>query len=219
MAKKDGKTFQKSDWPKEVIKPYKIRIDQKVDEWVMFPSMHDITPAYLETYIQTLGNILKAGNRVLIVSKPNKVSIEAICSRFPQYKEKILFRFTIGSMNAKVCKFWEPGAPSPQERLDALQYAFQNGYQTSVSAEPMLEGYKETITLYETLVPFITDTIWFGKMAEIDNRIDMSYSAYEKASDMIKGFQSDDNIWKLYEGLKDQPKIMWKDSIRAVVGL
>jgi DNA repair photolyase len=219
MAKKDGKVFLRSDWPNEQIKPWKVNIDHKVDEWVMFPSMHCISEKYLPYYILTLENILKAGNRVLIVTKARLQSIQAICDRFPQYKEQILFRITIGSMNANVCKFWEPGAPSPQERMEALQYAHQNGFQTSVSAEPMLESYEEAISLYETLSPLLTDTIWFGKMAEIDKRVDMTNPAYAKASAMIKEFQSNKNIRLLYNSLKDRPKVMWKDSVREVVGL
>lgn len=219
MARKDGKVFLRTDWPKEQIKPWKVNIDQQVDDWVMFPSMHDISEKYLPYYIRTLENILKAGNRVLITTKARLLSIQAICSRFPQYKEQILFRITIGSMNANVCKFWEPGAPSPQERMEALQYACQNGFQTSVSAEPMLESYKEAITLYETLVPYLTDTIWFGKMSEINKRVDMSNPAYARAAAMIEEFQSDQNIRQLYIALKGRPKIMWKDSVRDVVGL
>lgn len=106
----------------------------------MFPTAHDITPEHLDECIYFLGNILKPGNDVLVVSKPHLECIGALCNQFPNYKDNILFRFTIGSADSAALKFWEPGAPDFLERLESLKHAFDLGYKTSVSCEPMLDG-------------------------------------------------------------------------------
>lgn len=217
IAVKTGMITDKSKWTEEQVNPAKVKIEEAVDDMVMFPTMHDITDNSLPTYMATLRNILNAGNRVLIVSKPRMTCVQSICDSFAAYKDSILFRFTIGSLDERVCKFWEPGAPKPQERVAALKYAFDAGYQTSVSAEPMLEGYREAIALYEALTPTITESIWFGKMDDIDDRVDMADPVNEKAAQFIREFQSDANIRLLYDHLKDLPKVRWKQSLRRVV--
>lgn len=92
-------------------------------------------------------------------------------------------------------------------------------YQTSVSAEPMLEGYREAITLYDALEPIVTDTIWFGKMDDISDRVDVSDPMDKNAVQFIRDFQSDANIRLLYNSLKDRSKVRWKKSLRQVLGI
>ena len=75
----------------------------------------------------------------MVVSKPHLPCIETICSQMPAYKQQITFRFTVGLLDDDLRAFWEPGAPSFNERLASLRHAFEAGYQTSVSAEPLLE--------------------------------------------------------------------------------
>jgi DNA repair photolyase len=219
IALKNNMVADSSQWTIERVNQRKMDITEKVDDMVMFPTMHDITDNNLPTYMATLLNILKAGNRVLIVSKPRMTCIQSICDSFAEYKDSVLFRFTIGSLDERVCKFWEPGAPKPQERVAALKYAFDNGFQTSVSAEPMLEGYRQAIALYKALTPTITESIWFGKMDDIDDRVDMTDPVNEKAAQFIREFQSDADIKLLYDHLKDLPKVRWKKSLRQVLGI
>ena len=219
IALSNGMIPDKSRWPHELVNPQKADIHETVSDMVMFPTMHDITDTYLPSYMKTLHNIIDAGNRVLIVTKPRMPSILSLCDSFSDSKDKILFRFTIGSMNEAVSRFWEPNAPKPKERVSALRYAFASGYQTSVSAEPMLEGYRQAIALYEELEPHVTDTIWFGKMDNIDQRVDLTVPANKSASQFIKDFQSDDNLRRLYDALKDRSKVRWKKSLRQVIGI
>lgn len=87
---------------------------------VMFPSSHDITPFNLEAYIRVARLILAKGNRLLIVSKPRVECVDAMILAFAEFKEQILFRFTIGTIDPGVSKFWEPGAPLPLERILSL---------------------------------------------------------------------------------------------------
>ena len=91
-------------------------------------------------------------------------------------KEQLLFRFTIGSALDEVLSFWEPGAPVFAERLAALELAWANGYQTSVSCEPMLDGHIDAVI--HQVEPFVTDAIWLGKA----NRFPMHLSIYNGSS-------------------------------------
>ena len=63
---------------------------------IMFPTTHDITPETLEECVTFIHKLLAPGNKILIVSKPHLECIKRICNEFSQYKEDILFRFTIG---------------------------------------------------------------------------------------------------------------------------
>lgn len=218
MAIKDGKAFKSADWHKEIVRTWKADIHQTADGNIMFPSMHDVTPAYLQTYIKTLRNILNAGNQVVIVTKPRLECISTLCEQFQDHKEMMLFRMTITSLDENLARLWEPGAPLPEERLAALRLAFNSGYQTSVSVEPMIDSVDRTIELYQTVLPYLTEDIWFGKMNDIDRRVKDSSQETHNAIKIIREQQSDDNIHRLYGLLREANKVAWKDSIRKIVG-
>ena len=131
----------------------------------MSPSSHDITDSNIDLAIKVFKNILTPGNNLLIVSKPKLDKIQKICKELKYWKNQILFRFTIGTLNDEVRAFWEPGAPHVKERIKALEYAFNTGWKTSVSIEPYLDA--NVIELVKKLEPFITDTLWIGPMNKI----------------------------------------------------
>jgi DNA repair photolyase len=193
---------------------------KKVEGYIMFPSSHDITPENLTYSIQFLDKLLKAENKVLIVSKPHLNIIETICKTFSIYKSKILFRFSIGSLNSTTLKFWEPNAPNYEERKLSLIHAFNNGFNTSISCEPMLDNHIEE--LVDELSPYVTDSIWLGKMNFLLRRLKMNgindNSTLAKAHELIES-QSDSNIIKLYHRLSSNRKIKWKESIKKVVNI
>ena len=199
--------------PKQVSKAY-----AKKNGTIMFPTTHDITPNILDPYITVLEKMLKSGNRVLIVSKPHLECIKAIIYRFLDYRDQILFRFTIGAWRDGILKFWEPGAPTYQERWESLKYAFSTGFQTSASIEPMLDS-KFIGLLVEDLERFVTDSIWIGKMNQIRVRVKANGAETEEAIKQIEAGQTDARIKEIYESLKDRPLVKWKDSIKQVVGL
>jgi DNA repair photolyase len=183
-----------------------------------FPSSHDITPSILEPCLIVLGKMLSAGNQVLIVSKPRDACIRSICESFEDYAEQILFRFTIGSVDNAILSYWEPNAPTFEERRACLRYAFENGFRTSVSVEPMLEAYNIEALVNE-LMPFVNDSIWIGKMGYLGQlRRDADAQLAERLAE-IEHFQRDEMIWAIYKRYKDDPKIKWKNSIKEVVGL
>ncbi len=189
----------------------------KSNKVIMFPTTHDITPTNLEHCIKVLRNMLIPGNKVLIVSKPHLSCIQRLCSELEAYKDQILFRFTIGSIDEGICSFWEPGAPSPAERYHALEYAFKQGFQTSVSMEPMLHDCHDAIVTFWFLKRYVTDTIWIGKMNKLRTRVDMSSPDNEFMVKDLENKQCDKEILRLVERLKDEPKVRWKDSIKAVI--
>ena len=204
----------------------KVRIDslkkkiKKIYGKYMFPSSHDIHPSHLNESLYFLRKILEAGNDVLIVSKPHFECIEAICNEFREYKKNIIFRFTIGSTNSDILKFWEPGAPCFEERLNSLQLAFALGFETSVSCEPMLDN--KTDKLIETVLPYITNSIWIGKANFLIKRLNTNNANSKediyRAEELIS-WQNDKNIKLLYRKYKNNPQIKWKESIKKVVDI
>ena len=171
---------------------------------VMFPSSHDITPQHLPESIQFLKNILFPGNQILIVSKPHLECIKAICDEFVNYKDKILFRFTIGSSDNATLKFWEPGAPSFEERVASLKYAYEAGYATSISCEPMLDN--NIGDVIDIVRPYVTHSIWLGKMSKMKWRLEMNTEITDELKEkanQLYAWQSDDEIRALYETYKN----------------
>ncbi|MFA6482305.1 MAG: hypothetical protein WCW62_06995 [Bacteroidales bacterium] len=207
-----NKEIYRADWAMKRFNPSNGRI--------MFPSTHDITLANLNWAIQFLSKILEAGNEVLIVTKPQPDCIKAICDTFIPFRHKIMFRFTIGSLDDRVLSFWEPGASKFPDRLLSIQYAFFNGFKTSVSCEPMLDGHPEPLA--DVLLPYVNDAIWFGKPNFLIRRLSRNgYSdeiSYNAAIALQNTF-SDDFILRLYSRFEANPKIKWKESIKKVLSL
>lgn len=217
MAMQYKRIATPEEWQEESLREVSTRRVKKYDSTIMFPTTHDITPTYLPVYRVHLYNLLSAGNQVLIVSKPHLESVQSICSEFASFRDQMIFRFTIGGLNGEVMEHWEPGAPPIEERLQCLKYAFEQGYTTSVSAEPMLGGREEAEKLYYLLEPFITKEIWFGKMNNIGGfRSSEEPEVARHATELI-ALQSDDEILELVEKLNGLPKVQWKDSIKAII--
>jgi len=190
---------------------------KKYPEPIMFATSHDITGTYLEAYRCHLYNILKAGNTVILVSKPHRESIEAICSEFSSFRDSMIFRFTIGGLDDPALKVWEPGAPSLSERMWCLQYAFEQGFKTSVSAEPMLVNAEGAEQLYYAVEPFVTEDIWFGKMFKVGSYVKHGDpEVAQRAVELLESYK-DDNIMQFVRRMTGLLKVEWKDSIKAVI--
>lgn len=189
---------------------------RRVEGTVMFPSTHDILPEFLDPCLTVLLNVLEAGNRVLIVSKPHCDCIRAIVEEFGDYRDRILFRFTIGALDEELLAYWEPGAPTFAERYAALSLARAAGFRTSVSCEPLLDA-DWVLHLVAAIEDQVTDTIWIGKMNQPRARAAPGTSA--EALARIEAGQTDERIRAIYRGLKDHPKIRWKESYKRILGL
>lgn len=185
---------------------------------IMFPSTHDLTPLNMSQYLCVLRKLLDAGNKVLIVSKPHWSCITVICDFYTEFRDQIMFRFTIGSMNDEILSFWEPEAPNFAERLACLQYAFQRGFKTSVSCEPYLDPLPHVVYTY--CKGYLTDSFWIGKLKHFDRRVDLSGISTEEIEKFVKPLkaaQGDDIVKSMYRLLDGRPFVQWKDSIREVM--
>lgn len=211
------------NWKNEVVREnYLTKSISKYKGTVMFPSSHDITPEHLNESITMLKNILKSGNQVLIVSKPHLECIKRICESFMDYKDRILFRFTIGSTDSTILKYWEPNAPSFEERLECLRLAINSGYQTSISSEPLLD--RNVDDLINQLSPYVTDSIWIGKPNKLLYRTKINGWGDEetitRCHELLGWINDPEFIMGLYLRHKDNPLIRCKDSIyRDIVRL
>jgi len=207
------------DWGKKKVRSWDVKKKrQKVDGVVMFPTTHDICPSVLDECLEVIDSILSVGNDILIVSKPHLECIKAICDRFGGFKDKILFRFTIGSMSDEILSYWEPGAPCFDERQQSLEYAFLAGFKTSVSCEPMLDS-ANIGRLFDSLSPYVTDSIWIGKLNHIDSRVKVETEEDKRQVSIIEAGQTNERIREIYEELKNEPKVKWKESFKEVLGL
>ncbi|MEJ2277308.1 MAG: radical SAM protein [Candidatus Lokiarchaeota archaeon] len=154
---------------------------------IMFPTSHDIFPQepYYSAYLKVLKKLIKAGNSVLIVSKPREEVIRDLCEELKGYEDNVAFRFTIGSTNSELLKIFEPNAPPFKERINSLIMATESGFSTTVSAEPLLDP--DPSDLITKITPYLPDvdhekdqgTIWIGLLK-------IQYIPLEKRKNKIK---------------------------------
>lgn len=194
----DGKTFKKKNGT------------------IMLPSSHDITPGNIDIALSVIEKLLSSGNELLIVTKPHFKCIKLIVDKFADKKSQIQFRFTIGSANSAVLKSWEPGATDFPERLKSLRLAFENGFSTSISCEPLLDDQFDI--LYDKVKDYVTGSIWIGKMNFPSRRVrtNTKDKAFDVQVKILIESQSDNKIIKLWKQYNENPLIEWKESIKKV---
>lgn len=207
-------------WTNEVLNERKL--NERVPgghKLTMFPSTHNISPEFLEPCMEKIQQILDSGSDILAVLKPWLEVVKPICTRFEAEKDRIIFRFTIGSTDNAVLKFWEPGAPSFEERMACLKYAFEHGFETSVSCEPWRGG--DIDGLISELRPYTSNSIWIGKVNLGKTRLKINghwNPETEVKYNELMAEYADENIMAIYNRYKDDPLIRWKESIAKVVG-
>jgi len=187
---------------------------------IMFPTSHDITDCNADSSLAVLTKMLKAGNDVLVVSKPHLDMTKRMVAELEQFKGQVTFRYSIGSASSDVLRLWEPGAPSFEERLESIRFAHGAGFQASVSCEPMLDQHIDLVI--EAVRPYVTDSIWIGKANQLRAAISLNCPGNNEAilaANQLIAWQSDEAVLAIYEKFKDDPIIKWKDSIKKVVGI
>jgi DNA repair photolyase len=215
MALMAGRVKRASAWAKE---RRKHRFpDMPNGRLVMFPSTHDLSPHYLEPAIRALHGLLDRNNQVVLVTKAHLVCVKRLCLEFAGAKERILWRFTIGSLDCRLCRLWEPGAPLPNERLKCLKHAYQAGFRTSVSMEPLLAGREDALKTFRAVAAFASEDVWIGKMNHVERRVNKSEPSVRRACATITAQQSNGELLALVADLTGHPKVRWKDSIRALI--
>jgi DNA repair photolyase len=125
---------------------------------------------------------------------------------------------TIKACDDRILLYWEPNAPTYDERKVSLIYAFESGFQTSVSVEPMLDAPNIDILIIE-LLPYATDAIWIGKMNHLGRLEKNADLAMKRAIVKVRYDQTDSAIKSIYSRHRDNPMIKWKKEIKKVVGI
>lgn len=189
---------------------------------IMFPAHHDVTCLNVAHCMGALFQLIKAGHDVLVVSKPNPDLITWMCQSINpvlEVKNHIEFRFTIGSSTDKTLIFWEPHAPSLGDRLASLIIAQDAGYKTSVSIEPMLDTCPEKVVA--VVRPYVTEAIWIGLPNFLAQRLALNGEpeyVRNAGKDLMASF-TDDVVQRIYNNLKAEPLIQWKESMKKRLGL
>ena len=96
-----------------------------------------------------------------------------------------------------------------------MRHAYDNGFTTSVSIEPMVDADNVT-DLVSAVLPYVTETIWIGKMNYL-GRIKIDSDEIKAAVERVRETQTDERILTTYEALRNNPQIRWKDSVRKVL--
>jgi len=134
----------------------------KVKGTIMFPTMHDINN--INVAVAYLKTLITNKNKILIVSKAKVEYIKEIYKMVwdAGFVDDIEIRVTIGSADNTILSFWEPRAPTFEQRFEALQLAYRYGFKTSVSMEPMLDFHPNEVV--KLCLDFCTEGIWLGFM-------------------------------------------------------
>jgi hypothetical protein len=100
----------------------------------------------------------------------------------------------------------------------ALEHAYRKGFQTSVSIEPMLDT-TNVDELIADLSPYVTDSIWLGKMNHLGRIANTLDEEQLPALRQIEAGQTDEIIRAIYARHRDNPQVKWKKEIKRVVGI
>jgi len=187
---------------------------------VMTPTSHDVTPGNIDAAIIIFTKLLKAGNNILIVNKPTLFCVKRMVKELAEWKDQILFRFSIGSSDDEILKFWEPYAPNFAHRVKCLKHAFDAGYKVSVSGEPILDN--NTIDMVEKVRPYVNDAIWIGPPNNLVAAVSLNTNKDEtilEAAHELNSIMTKEYFEMLYTEYKDDTTIKWKDSAKKMLGL
>jgi len=211
------------NWPK--MQPLK-NSKYPHNKLIMFSSSHDLFYEDIKLIEESIEKLLANDNKILFVTKPRFKVIKYLLDFFGAYygnkiKDKIEFRFTIGSSNNEVLSFWEPNAPSFEERLKATEIINKFNeeinekiFSYSISMEPLLTLHPENII---NKIPNAKE-YWLGKM----NYVNLNNPKNEKEKiyfERQKRINSESFWKKLYIQFKDFDKIKWKDSVISYINI
>lgn len=188
---------------------------------IMFPTSHNIIidEPYFSASITVLKKLLESGNTVLVTIKPFLNVVKKLCEIIQNYKKMLTYRFTIGSTSSELLKVLETNAPSFEERLKALKYAASEGFNTSISIEPLLDS--TPFKLIKKLEPYLSPvnyekdigTIWIGLLKTQYIPIAMRTGEVKRFVAYIKPKLQFSHVYHYYEKLYNHPRIRWKESV------
>ncbi len=189
-------------------------------EVTMFPSTHDVTELNSAVCGGQVIKLLESGDDVLLVTKAKLGPLHNVLGRFVNtpFKGRIEVRVTIGTCVDRILKFWEPGAPTFAERLEALEWAHEAGFRTSVSAEPVLDPCP--MVMIAQVLHAVSGDVWIGRARQLVQRVAMNCPGDAVALDAAKRLEElwdDARVLRLYDRLKAEPWVKWKDSMMEVI--
>ena len=218
-ARNDSNEPVVQNWGHEIIRPHEIELSTRTrNRQLLLPGAHDITPEHLDEALAVLDNLLNTDNELIVGLKPHLDCVKAICDRFHEQKKKIQFLFSIGSTNQNVLSQWEPKAPTFEERLECLRYAFQLGFRTSVSAEPMLYTY-DVERLIEAVSQYCNEGIWLGTMDYLEEILDLHPHIpwLKEAIEYIRDSQNFNVLLAIYNIYKENRLINFKSNFLKII--
>lgn len=196
---------------------------------VMYPTAHDLTPANWAATGPVLFDLLGAGNDVLLVTKAHPDVMAALYARLLHIHRVVAravseghleIRVTIGALDPDILRFWEPGAPPPAARLEALRFIASWGIPTSVSIEPLLDANHVT-DLVLAVAHWTDGEIWIGAANKLRARTAWCRGrpGLEEEILRIEAGQTPERMREVYKALRSHPQVRWKDSYQRVLGI
>ena len=186
---------------------------RKYDGVVMFPTRHDFTAENYRHCLACLEALMACGNNVLVVTKSDRdiaYRIATVLHKFPLGRSEV--RYTLSHTSREVGQFWEPGAPSAKDRIEALGLLSALGYRTSVSCEPWLEDLSSLVNLVGEVSKYVSETIWIGHANKLRQRCAWCMTPQlDAAITIIEARQTPEAARAVYDALKGNPKVRWKD--------
>jgi DNA repair photolyase len=189
---------------------------------VMFPTAHDITAGNGGACMATLSNLVAAGNNVLVVSKAAvHVPLMMDAARRLHGAGTLELRVSLTCLDVEVAAFWEPGAPTPGDRLDAIRLAAKCGICTSIAAEPLLEPDRAALIVKIASDAGAAGEIWIGAANHIRERTAWCRGKPGLAARLarLEAQQTPDAMRRVYDTLHTNPQVRWKDSYQKALGI
>jgi len=161
------KRFKKLEhWEKPALNPHLKNLRKEVSKIpkgarvLLCPTCDPYQPEHLEKTRSVIETILeKSEAKVLVLTKSHMAMQDY--DLFSEYKSRVWLGFTVTSLSVNE---WEPLAPPPSLRIDALKRAKSLGLNTFVSIEPWLPGITKPVEIARELRKYVD---WFiiGKLS------------------------------------------------------
>jgi len=190
----------------------------------MFPTQHDITAGNGAACIATLNNLLRAGNRVLVVSKAGPhvpMVLDAARRLASKGTASLELRVSLTCLSPETAAFWEPGAPTPRERLAAIREAARLDLRVSIAVEPMLQPECACGIVASAVAAGATGEIWIGAANLLRARTAWCAGrpGLEDEIRRVESGQTPERMRWVYQLLRTNPQVRWKDSYQRTLGI
>jgi DNA repair photolyase len=190
---------------------------------ILFPFTHDITEINVNDCIDFVKMQIASETNVIIVTKARRSVTTKMCEALKEHRDQVMFRFTIGSMSNDTLIFWEPGAPSFEERIESIEIASEMGFDVSAGLTPYLDiNEDDTVRLIEYLngMDEINRHVWISKMnnpmpaLSCAGRIDETTMSTARE---LAASQTREHILSLHDRVKHLPKVRYISNVSSII--